>query len=287
MKDIGKRAFKLFKTNAFSVDDVCQALGVDEGTLMREFKAYCGDKFVFPGIYLAGGKDEEIAEALHGIKHVLVRGSPGSGKTINCISALRKSPYKSRKAINMEELNSILGVGFDGIVFMDDVDCYPKKEMGELMRAAAESPTRMLATTTKDLSFPGFQNIDLKPLTAAEMNTVVKSKGWNVPKGTSNLAEIAKINALEGGSGIKDAPGSLSTIAKVHQVLSGKQVSMGKPELEQAFRNAYEIDAKATIENIGAFVGAWLCFYNGMDYSAMPFPKVKGAAAITYRKPVV
>jgi len=290
-EQIGKRAFKLFKTNAFTSPEVAQMLGVDEGTLMREFKKYCGDVFVFPGIYLVGGKDDEIVESFNANDRVLVRGREGSGKTINTRSALKKIGGKVKRITTLEELDKLIAVHYDGIVFLDDVDCYPKKDASALLTAVSSSGMRMVATTTKEINFPGFKNVDLKVLSPGEITMIAKSKGWTVPKDAASIGEIAKVNSFDGcGGATSTAQLVPTTISRARSILNGGKVpNVAKPELEQVFRNAYEIDAKATAGSIGAFVGAWLCFNNGVDYSAAlhALPKVKGAAAVTYRKAVV
>ena len=289
-EQIGKRAFKLFKTNAFTSPEVAQMLGVDEGTVMREFKKYCGDRFVFPGIYLVGGKDDEIVEAFNANDRVLVRGREGSGKTINTRSALKKIGGKVKRITTLEELDKLCAVQYDGIIFLDDVDCYAKKDASALLALVSSSGMRMVATATQEINFPGFKNVDLKQLTPGEINMIAKSKGWTVPKNVGSLSSLAKVNSLGGCGGAPSSSGAGSTISRARSVLNGERMeNITKPELEQVFRNAYEIDAKATMNSIGAFVGAWLCFQNGVDYSAATctVPKIKGAAAVIYRKAVV
>jgi transcriptional regulator with PAS, ATPase and Fis domain len=285
---IGKRAFKLFKTNMFSVTEVAQMLNVDEKTLENEFRSFCGDQFVYPGVYLVGGWVDKIVEWIDKTEKVLIIGEPGTGKSVNAMEAAKKISSNVGKPRSLEAFEKMINARHPGVILVDDIDMMGNKHKSLLEYAAGVKGVRIIATSTKDFTVNGFYTLRIKSPQANEMEELARVKGWKMIKGARNLTDMVKANVY--GGGIATVTQELA-LAKVRDVLGGKQIEdADKLVIEQVIRNGYEMDrSPERIENLAkSCMGAWLSMMNGTDPSPSlsSIRKTSGAAALMFRKSV-
>ena len=283
MSKTGRMIFKMLKSNEFTLEDVAKAVKMKPKEVEEIFNEWCGGQFVFPGVYLVGGHVDAIIDALDKHDKVLVVGDEGTGKSINALTVCRK--LKGRKVRSVEKLDELLCFEYDGLIFLDDIDCFDKSSINSIAKFLSDKTKKILFTSTKTKKLEGFFTYTIKPLNSKEMNMLKKSKGWVVPPGVSNLKDISKFNTLNGG--IAKQVKNPSLIERVSRLVAGEELeNVSMIELEQVFRNALAIDPVKTGKNIDAFLGAWLAFHNGGDVSPCiwVFPKVTGSQAVLFRK---
>ena len=281
---IGKRAFKLFKQNMFTIDEVAGILGVDGTTLEREFRLWCGDAFVYPGVYLVGGWVDKIVDAVEKWNRVIVVGPAGSGKSINALHAARKISKNVGTAHSLLELEQKIGIRHPGIILVDDVDAMGRDHKTVLEKASGN--TRIIATASKMITVSGYHVVQIKPPSGQEMQDLAAMKGWRMIPGSRNLTDLVKANVHGGGILKEDDANALSVVGKI---LRGEGCEKAeKTVIDQVMRNGYEADyhPDKVLEITKACTAAWTLMMTGFDPApALSTIKKTGkGAAIMYRK---
>ena len=283
--NIGKAAFKWFKTNMYSPDEIAEILHVDLKTLQTEFEKYCQGTFLFPGVYLVGNQHLQIAEAVRQWQRVLVQGNPGTGKTVLSLAAAKSLSKNLGKPESLTQLEKMIRSRHPGIILVDDADCMGKNYKN-VLALASDFGVRIIATVTGDGTIPGFHTFKLTPPTPKEMEELAGVKGWRFQGGSSNLTDAVKHNLYNGGTAsIKDD----SNLQEIINVLSGKGTNEAdKSMIEQVARNALEMtkDPSEIDTIMRSCASAWKTLFAGGNPSPAlsTVPLVRGSTSIFYKK---
>lgn len=282
----GKIIFKLLKSNKFETHDIARMLGISEDDVINEFNAWCNGRFVYPGIYVVGDQSSEILSMIRSKGKVLVIGKHGAGKTTNAKHACRKHG-KYEQVYSLEKLAKLALVGYDKLVFFDDIDCYDVSRAREICKVM-DKRFKIVITSTRKIKLPGFFTFNVRPPRSRDFEKLVKSKGWVVPKGMKNLASISKHNELGGGVRMMEAGDAI--LDNVKKLINGKNIeTASKPVIDQLYRNCCEINMLDTAKIVKLFKSAWKSFYAGADPAEILnlIPYMKGMGGIIYRKSII
>jgi 5S rRNA maturation endonuclease (ribonuclease M5) len=140
----------------FTVEEVAQLCKVDKKTLEREFRAWCGDKFIYPGVYLVGGWVDKIVDVMKKWRKVVIVGDAGTGKSINALHAAKKISKNIGHAYSLVDLDKKINARHKGVILVDDVDAMGRKWKTILEKASLVKDMRVIATSTKNVIVSGF-----------------------------------------------------------------------------------------------------------------------------------